>query len=665
MNFSIRSSSGSRDLMNRKLRPVAILTVALLVASSMSGIPLGRHYSTTVHAAPQKKKTSPDLDDHVKKEPGNSLRCILTTSGRPSQSLNNAVKAAGGDVVKGYAHSNVLCVQLPAGKVNAIANRPDVSYACLDRGVKVTGHLETTTGADQARNYGVTTTVPLGPAPATTGLVDGSGIGIAILDSGVNIQHHSFLDAAGTCRIVSSIDFTGENRVDDAYGHGTHVAAMAAASNHVSAGAYTGIAPGASIFNVRVLNSTGAGSASNVIAGIDWCISNKNLTTPPIRVLNLSLGAPAVDSYADDPVCQAVRNAVNAGLVVCVAAGNMGKDANGNQVYGGIHSPGIEPSAITVGAVNTFGTDARSDDGITTYSSRGPTRGYWTDATTGTRHYDNLIKPDLSAPGNKMIEAESAGCLLVTEYPSFDEGVTTVTEHLQMRLNGTSMATPAVAGAVALMLQVNPALTPNMAKAILEYTAQPLAGFNTLQQGAGELNVEGAVRLASLISPNMATLTLGAPLLVGPAPTQSTTIAGETFVWGAGLVERWNIIYGPNLITTYQNIYGTNVLLTDGVLLSSGALVGDGTLIGEGVRLSEGVLLSDGTLLASGALLTDGTLLAGSTLLGDGALLADNCRVMSDSVLSSTAACATTAQAALRSGDAGAAMSPVQDHSTW
>jgi subtilisin family serine protease len=655
--------------MNRKLRPVAILTVALLVASSMTGIPLGRHYSTTVHAAPKKKKTSPDLDDHVKKEPGNSLRCILTTPGRPSQSLSNAVKGAGGDVVKGYAHSNVLCVQLPAGKVNAIANRPDVSYACIDRGVKVTGHLETTTGADQARNYGpVTTGIPgpgPGPVPVTTGLVDGSGIGIAILDSGVNFQHHSFLDAAGTCRVVSSIDFTGENRVDDAYGHGTHVAAMAAASNHVSAGAYTGIAPGASIFNVRVLDSTGAGSASNVIAGIDWCISNKNLTTPPIRVLNLSLGAPAVDSYADDPVCHAVRNAVNAGLIVCVAAGNMGKNANGNQVYGGIHSPGIEPSAITVGAVNTFGTDARSDDGITTYSSRGPTRGYWTDATTGTRYYDNLIKPDLSAPGNKMIEAESAGCLLVTEYPSFDEGVTTVTEHLQMRLNGTSMATPAVAGAVALMLQVNPALTPNMAKAILEYTAQPLAGFNTLQQGAGELNVEGAVRLASLISPNLATLRLGDPLLVGPAPTQSTTIAGETFVWGAGLVERWDIIYGPNLINTYQNIYGTSVLMTDGVLLAGGVMVGDSTLLTEGVLHNDGVLMSDGTLLASGVLMCDGSLLANSVILTDGTVMADNCPVVSDSVLSSTAACATAAQSALRSGDAGAAMSPVQDHSVW
>src|SRR6185436_13501853 len=135
---------------------------------------------------------------------------------------------------------------------------------------------------------------------------------------------------------------------DDPFGHGTHVAAVAAGNSHVSDGAYTGIAPRAKLINVRVLDSQGRGSLSNTIAGIEWCIANKALYN--IRVLNLSLGATAVDSYVNDPLCQAVRRAFDAGMVVCVAAGNSGKDQDGNKLFGAIHSPGIEPSALTVGA---------------------------------------------------------------------------------------------------------------------------------------------------------------------------------------------------------------------------------------------------------------------------------------------------------------------------
>jgi subtilisin family serine protease len=171
----------------------------------------------------------------------------------------------------------------------------------------------------------------------------------------------------------------------------------------------------------------------------------------------------------------AVRKLVDAGVVVVAAAGNNGKDSAGRKIYGSIHSPGIEPSAITVGASNTFGTDSRSDDTMTTYSSRGPTRSFWTD-TVGVKHFDNLIKPDLVAPGNKLIYAEADGNLLVTQHPQLDAGVSDADNRRQMFLNGTSMSTPVVAGAAALMLDANPKLTPNMIKAILTYTAQRLNG---------------------------------------------------------------------------------------------------------------------------------------------------------------------------------------------
>ena len=155
------------------------------------------------------------------------------------------------------------------------------------------------------------------------------------------------------------------------------------------------------LISLGVLDSNGKGSTSNVIAAIDWVIANKS--TYNIRVINMSLGTPPKDSYKTDPLCLAARRAYNAGIVVVASAGNFGKDIYGNKLYGGINSPGIEPSVITVGAVNTYGTDNRYDDTVATFSSRGPTRGYTT--VNGVRKYDNLIKPDIVAPGNRLIAA--------------------------------------------------------------------------------------------------------------------------------------------------------------------------------------------------------------------------------------------------------------------
>jgi subtilisin family serine protease len=103
-----------------------------------------------------------------------------------------------------------------------------------------------------------------------------------------------------------------------------------------------------------------------------------------------------------------VRRLVDAGIVVVAAAGNNGKSDDGQKIYGQIHSPGIEPAAITVGASNTFGTNERRDDTVATYSSRGPTRGSYVDAA-GNRRFDNLLKPELVAPGNKLVGAQSEG----------------------------------------------------------------------------------------------------------------------------------------------------------------------------------------------------------------------------------------------------------------
>ncbi|MEP7076698.1 MAG: S8 family serine peptidase, partial [Acidobacteriota bacterium] len=316
---------------------------------------------------------------------------IIQLNARPQLLLRALLRRSGVLVRGNFEKFNMMSLDLPARVVDELASFPEVSVVDNDSQVRVLGHVTTTTGAEQVRG-----------ALAGTSTLDGSGIGIAVVDSGIYNDHRSFSRGTGGDRIVFSKDFTGEGRVDDPYGHGSHVASTAGGNYSLYGGDYAGIASGANLINLRVLKADGTGSKSAVLDALNWIAANAS--TYNIRVVNISLGTPSITSYSQDTLCQAVRNLVNSGIVVVTAAGNNGKDANGLKQYGMIHSPGNEPSAITVGATNTFGTDSRSDDGIATYSSRGPTRSYWTD-TAGTKHFDNLIKPDLVAPGNKLIYA--------------------------------------------------------------------------------------------------------------------------------------------------------------------------------------------------------------------------------------------------------------------
>src|ERR1051325_2602378 len=471
------------------------LASLLLVCLGATLFPSYHSQAASEQSARQDNKVSLDLRQKADKGRGNErVRVIIQPVAQWSSELDGALKQYGGSHTGQFKNFKMRIVNLPVTAALALAARADVAYVSLDREVKTLGHVSLTTGADGVRNANGTT---------TSGL-DGTGIGIALLDSGIDTSHRAFLDKSNNLRIIVSQDFTGEGRTDDPYGHGTHVAATAGGNGRISNAQYIGIAPNANLINLRVLDSQGAGTVGNLLRAMDWVLSNRAAYN--IRVVNMSLGAPAIDSYKNDPVCLAVRRLVNAGVVVAVAAGNNGKDASGNKIYGHIHSPGNEPSAITVGAANTFGTNARGDDAVTSYSSRGPTRSFWTDGDN-VRHYDNLVKPDLVAPGNKIIYAEAVDNLLVMQNPQLDAGVSPVDNRRMMYLNGTSMATPVTAGAAALLLQANPTLSPNLVKALLMYTAQPLAGFNMFEQGAGELNIEGAVRLAKLVRTDLSATT--------------------------------------------------------------------------------------------------------------------------------------------------------------
>ncbi len=446
-------------------------------------------------------KISSDMRELMKSVgPNGRVKAIIQVNDVHNSEISSLLKRRGVLISDSMAQIGAIKVDLPAKAIEELAKRNSVNHISPDVKLESFGHVTATTGTDLIRTQQNNTGVLGTGLAASTTTFDGTGIGIAVLDSGLDTGHRAFTKngVGGAGRIVFSKDFTGENIVLDNYGHGSHVTSSAAGMSN--SGNYDGVARGASIINLRVLNSQGTGSTSALLSALNWILSPADPALPVsssnplnknkynIRIVNMSLGAPAIDSYKNDPVCRASRALVDAGIVVVAAAGNNGKDAIGNKLYGQIHSPGDEPSVITVGAVNTLGTNARNDDGIATYSSRGPSRGHWTDAN-GVKHYDNLLKPDLSAPGNKLIYAEADGNLLVTQHPELDAGVSPAENKKMMYLSGTSMATPVVAGTAAILLQANPKLTPNMIKMILMYTAQPLAGYNMLEQGSGELNV--------------------------------------------------------------------------------------------------------------------------------------------------------------------------------
>src|SRR4029077_16713652 len=176
-----------------------------------------------------------------------------------------------------------------------------------------------------------------------------------------------------------------------------------------------------------------------------------------------------------DPLCEAVARAVQAGIVVVAAAGNYGVADDGSPILGGITSPGNSPLALTVGSLNTWGTVNRSDDTVATYSSRGPTR------------FDFAVKPDVAAPGNKIISLEANGSFLPTIYPYLHKAGPSGNAYMQ--LSGTSMAAPIVSGAVALLLQGVPGMTPAQVKLAIQSGATYVPDGGLMGAGAGSLNV--------------------------------------------------------------------------------------------------------------------------------------------------------------------------------
>jgi serine protease AprX len=383
----------------------------------------------------------------------------------------NLVKAHGGKAGRKLNVLKARVARMPNSKLKALASDSRVKRIHLDRPTKSFATREAVTvGALAVRELmGYT----------------GAGVGVAIVDSGITSWHNDLTFANGQGqRVAHFVDFVnGYTQAYDDYGHGTHVAGTVAGNGHDMNGVRSAIAPDAHIISLKALNGEGHGTISMIIAAIDYAIANKDALN--IRVLNLSLGATVTESYNTDPLTLAAKRAVDAGIVVVASAGNLGRAANGQPQYGAIGSPGNAPWVITVGASSHNGTVLRQDDTIAGFSSRGPTM------------YDYAAKPDLVAPGYGTVSLSDPVSLFYTTKAQYLLGGLLNTSYTPyLTLSGTSMAAPVVSGTVALMLQANPSLTPNLVKAILQFTSQEYPGYDALTQGTGFLNTRGAVVLA-------------------------------------------------------------------------------------------------------------------------------------------------------------------------
>jgi serine protease AprX len=518
----------------------------------------------------QNSKLDKKLNDLLKTGKGtDKVRVIIQRLTPASASDRNDITNNGGKIRREFKLLRAQAVELPLSTVTKLAANPSIKRISIDAKVGAhAGEPYAASGAALAnQNYGVT----------------GNGVGVAVIDSG--IASHPDLNVA------MAVDFTNSNSSlstttvtmggYDPFGHGTHVAGIIAGSGAASGGAHHGMAPNVNLVDLRVLDQNGGGYVSDVMAAIDWAVTNAN--TPGksgknlnIRVINLSLGFLTRESAANDPLSQECLMAVQNGMVVVASAGNYGRDSAGNTLYEWITSPGIEPAVLTVGAMTTWGTDSRADDTVATYSSRGPT------------YADHALKPDVVAPGSKVISTMSPGSFLPTTYPQL------VYDSNYMTLSGTSMAAPVVSGAVALMLEKNPSMQPNAVKAALMYTAESEnVSFAPITVGAGYVNVAGAVNLAANIN---TAAPAGQNWLVnnGLGLDYSEVIGGTPAVWGKTIL--WN--HGQH--TTDSLFFNVPVWSQDTIVWDEDTIVWDEDTIvwDETVVVGQDTIVWDETIIS-------------------------------------------------------------------
>ena len=593
---------------------VLATTLALLVVAD------NRTHAQGLKVAQHLKKLDGLLRVDVDQRAGGTRRVLIRTTAENREALKQLLAAQGHDVLA-ELDGDTLTAVVPAQALESLAKSSTVLGVSADAVVRSHGLLDGLVGGLLGTvTKTLTSTVgtllntvgnildpslddasagePVPPAVlrATLGLQDswtGKGVTVAVIDSGLEMSS----EFQG--RVKAFYDFTGgktqaTSPFDD-YGHGTHVAGTIAGSGALSTNkAYRGLAPNVQLVVLKVLDAEGAGLTSDVVRAIDFAVANK--AKFGIDVINLSLGHPIYEPASTDPLVQAVERASKAGIIVLAAAGNNGLNpTTGLPGYAGINSPGNAPSAITVGAISTSNTVTRNDDRIPDYSSSGPT---W---------YDAIVKPDLLAPGHRIIAVGAKKSTIYQQYPELR-----APDADYIRLSGTSMATAVGSGVVALMIEnhraahpYTPAMTPNAVKAMMQYSALAVRNdlgveYDPLREGAGALNGAGSVALARAADTTART----GSYWLQPQPVPWTSIGGENVSWSQAVIWGNAVIWGSGTLPTSQTAWGNAVIWGSGTKWANANAV----IWGSNVVWSDPQSWSTAVIWGSGSIgTTDGT----------------------------------------------------------
>lgn len=426
-------------------------------------------------------------------QPGQSVNVIIQFMA-DSSALESDIVRLGGKITARLSIIRALAVEMPAGAVLQLASNSGTRWISLDAAMKSSACQQCVDTSKLANAY--ISAIRANKVWNSAPYEQGQGIGIAVIDSGVNPNGDLYTNM-GVNRQLADVRFNSDYNQSsfDGYGHGTHVASIAGGDGSESAGKYIGVAPMANIINVKVSNDDGSAAMKDVVQGLQWVLENKN--TYNIRVVNISLNSAVAESYNTSPLDAAVEILWFNGVVVVVSAGNRGN--------GAIYPPANDPFVITVGAVDDKGSAVLTDDVVASFSAYGKSE-------------NNAVKPDLVAPGvNIIARMVNLNMGLAASHPA------NKVDNQYFRMSGTSMAAPMVAGAVAMLLQDEPGLTPDQVKYRLMNTAnKSWAGYKATQAGAGYLDVFAAVTGTSNKSAN-----------TGIIPSQLLSSGAEPITWGS------------------------------------------------------------------------------------------------------------------------------------
>jgi serine protease AprX len=433
---------------------IAILVLGLLGAAPVQGA--------------ETAKAQPVLVQLAAQDPGQRVSVIVQKVAN-AHGIEERVAELGGLVGRDLRIINAFAAEMRAQDAVQLSKAAGVRWVSLDAEMESSYCSQCIDTSNLANAY--ISAIGANKIWNISPYIQGKGIGVAVIDSGIN-PNGDLYTVMGVNRQVANVRFNSDynQSTSDGYGHGTHVASIIGGDGSESSGKYIGVAPMANIINVKVSNDDGSARMADIVAGLQWVYENK--ATYNIRVVNLSLNSSMAESYNTSPLDAAVEILWFNGVVVVVSAGNKGSSA--------IYPPANDPFVITVGALNDKGTATLTDDSLASFSAYGKSE-------------DGAVKPDLVAPGTDIIaRLVNQNMGLAAAHPANKVG----TQYF--RMSGTSMAAPMVSGAVAMLLQDEPGLTPDQVKYRLMSTANSSwPGYIASKMGAGYLDIYAAVNATS------------------------------------------------------------------------------------------------------------------------------------------------------------------------